>query len=327
MSLVNSTSKLPITVLIPTLNAADHLPDLLEGVLPHVEDVQILDSRSTDATVSIALAHDITILQRPFTTFGEHFQWMIAHMPVRTEWIFLMAQDERFTGSLVREMAQLFERDPEFEGYTVRWRLWFMGRPLSVIVDNLRLFRRGAVTISDVLCNEKLILQGKEGRLVGVLEHKDSLSLHEWYEKQNLYSTLEAIAKYAGKGEFSVSPKLFGTRLERRMFLKKTFFYLPLRYQAIFLYNFVWKGAWRDGRNGALWSKLRTDVYKMREYKYREMKTTGRVPSLPKARHGDFDRRILGSELQRRLLPETCSPQASSSGAAIELTAQASLRG
>lgn len=297
--------KIPITVLIPTLNAELHLNELLDSVLDYVEDVQILDSRSFDKTVDIAIIRGVTIVQRAFTTHGDHFQWMVSNMPVRTEWIFLMAQDERFTPSLVSELRRIFEQDNiSANGFTVCWRLWFMGKPLSVVIDNLRLMRVGNFRISDVICNEQIIVDGSIEKSSGLLEHKDTLSLHDWYEKQNLYSTMEAIAKFSGEKEFSVSPRLYGNRLERRMFLKKIFFKIPFRYQIIFLYNYFLRGAWRNGKTGFIWARLRSEVYRMREYKYIEMIHSGYIPDMPKARHGDYDSRIMKTEIQQILLPD-----------------------
>jgi len=296
--------KLPLTVLIPTLNAAAHLPELLDSIGDAVSDIQILDSRSVDGTVDIALERGITVVQRAFTTHGDHFQWMITNMPVKTEWVFLLAQDERFTPSLIDALNRLFAGSPNLNGYMVRWRLWFMGKPLHVVIDNLRLMRMGFFRIADVICNEQILVSGDVGKIDGVLEHKDTLTLHDWYEKQNLYSTMEAIAHVKGQGQFAVDPSFFNGRLARRMMFKKIFFLIPFRYPLVFLYNLILMGAWRDGKAGWIWAHLRSEVYRMREYKVVEMRWTGYVPSVPKARHGDFDPRIMNTELQQKLLPD-----------------------
>lgn len=297
-------SRLPLTVLIPTLNAGGHLEELLDSIGDSVEAVMVLDSRSTDATVDIALAHGIPVVQRPFTTHGDQFQWMMTHMPVTTDWVFLLAQDERFTPSLVASIRGLLDAGATLNGYTVRWRLWLMGRPLHVVIDNIRLLRHGHFHIADALCNEQIIVDGVCGRLDGILEHKDTLTLHQWYEKQNLYSTLEAIATLRGEGEFAIQPRLLGNKRARRAWIKKWFFRLPFRYVLAWFYNVVFTGAWKDGRDGLGWAHLRAEVYRMWEYKVREMRRTGRIPELPKARHGDFDARVMATELQQRLLPQ-----------------------
>lgn len=299
-------SKLPVTILIPTLNAEAHLAELLDSIGDSVQDIQILDSRSNDRTIDIALERGISVVQRAFTSFGDHFQWMVSNLPVRTEWIFLMAQDERFTPSLISSLQELLSQPNHLNGYSIRWRLWFMNKPLHIIIDNLRLMRVGQFRIADVTCNEQILVDGPTGKLSGILEHKDTITLHEWYEKQNLYSTLEAISYATKKGQFSVAPRLLGGRMARRMFIKKIFFLLPFRHQLTMLYNLIYMGAWRDGPVGIIWARLRSDVYRMYEYKVIEMRRTGFIPQFPEARHGDFDPRIIASELQQRLLPEVC---------------------
>lgn len=296
--------KLPVTVLIPTLNAGGHLTELLDSIGDAVSDIQILDSRSTDSTVDIALERGITIVQRAFTTHGDHFQWMVSNMPVKTDWVFLLAQDERFTPSLLDALRHLFSGILNLNGYTVRWRLWFMGKSLHVIIDNLRLMRMGHFRIADVICNEQILVDGPVGNLDGILEHKDTLTLHEWYEKQNLYTTMEAIAHMRGRGEFAVKPSFFKGRLARRMMIKKIFFSIPFRYLLVLIYNYFFVGAWRDGKVGFIWARLRSEVYRMREYKITEMNWSGLIPEIPKARHGDFDPRIMATTLQQNLLPD-----------------------
>jgi hypothetical protein len=62
------------------------------------------------------------------------------------------------------------------------------------------------------------------------------------------------------------------------MWMKKHFGKVPLRYCLLFLYNWLWLGAWRVGWVGYAWARLRSDVMRFREYKRRELKLTGRAP-------------------------------------------------
>ena len=142
----------------------------------------------------------------------------------------------------------------------------------------------------------------------GILEHLDSPDLYRWCEKQNRYSTAEALMRFRDDG-LAVRSSFLGSPLERRMLLKKILCRIPLRYQLLYLYHLLGKGAWRDGRIGRVWAHLRTEVYRMREFKYIEMKRPGHIPDIPKAPHGSFDPRILDSHLQRQLLPETVPAQ------------------
>ena len=298
-------NKLPITVLIPTWNAAGHLDEVLDSIADIARDVFILDSCSTDETIDIALRRGIKIAQRKFTTFGDHFNWFAKNMPIKTEWIFMLHQDERFSESLKNGLQTLFSSPPPCNGYRINWHLWFMGKPLHISSKLIRLMRKGKFNISNVLANEQILIDGEIGDIDGVLEHRDSLNLYLWNEKQNLYSTMEAVAICKNKGRFSTPPRFWGTALERRMFFKKMFFRIPFRYNLLFFYNYILNGAWRDGRIGWIWSHLRSEVYRMWELKAMEMRITGIIPEIPRMPYGDFDPRVMASELQRQVLPET----------------------
>jgi len=41
------------------------------------------------------------------------------------------------------------------------------------------------------------------------------------------------------------------------------------------------------------------EVIRMKEFKYKEMKRTGRIPEIPRAPHGDYDPRVPNSPLQK----------------------------
>lgn len=299
--------KLPVTVLIPTLNAEGHLEELLDSIEPYVEDIFIVDSFSMDKTVGIALARGVKIAQRHYVSSSDQFQWMYDKLPVKTPWIFFMAQDERFSDSLVKDLERLFAKGvpEEIDAYTVRWRLWFMGEPLHAMSDNLRLTRTGKCRVTQVACNEHFCVPGKVGRLNGILEHKDTLNLHQWYEKQNLWTTREAIQRVRPPSEDEL-PRLFGTKRQRKAFIKQTMIHTALGRFLFFWYYLLKFGAWRDGRAGWTWAKLRVWVHKVTTLKEIEMRKHGVPKVIPEGHHGTYDPRVLESELQRQLLPETC---------------------
>ena len=297
-------TKLPITVLIPTINAEGHLVELFESIRDVAEDVFIVDSLSIDRTVSMALESGVKIIQRPFITSSDQFGWMLSHLPVKTPWIFFMAQDERFSPSLKRDMARVLSGDPPVDGFTVKWRLWFMGKPLHAQTDNLRLLRTGRGRVTQVSCNEHFLVDGPVGKLDGVLEHKDTLTLYEWYEKQNIYTTREAVGRLKDTCR-DESPSLLGTGLQRKMFFKRLLTNLQCADWIMFLYYLLIYGAWRDGRVGLRWASLRVWVQQVVRLKTEEIRSMNQIPKLPEARHGDYDPRILASVLQQSLVPES----------------------
>ena len=70
------------------------------------------------------------------------------------------------------------------------------------------------------------------------------------------------------------------------------FMKVPFRYFALFLYHYVVLGAWRAGWVGYAWSRLRCDVYRLWEYKLREIRITGRLPLQRPTGPGQPDPRV-----------------------------------
>jgi glycosyltransferase involved in cell wall biosynthesis len=292
---------LPVAVVMITLNEEYHLKEAIENVKPWASEIFILDSCSTDRTVDIALDQGVNIAQRRFTNFGDQWNFAIENFPVSAPWTMKLDPDERVTPELVKEMARVCEyRDP-CNGYWMHWRLWFMGKPLHVKPSVLRLWKTGKCKFSAVLVNEHPIIDGQVGHLRGLLEHHDSLNLHHWLDKQNRYSTMEAIRIVKGDG-LATRPRLLGNGLERRMFMKKHFHRIPLRFSFYWFYLMFANGVWRDGFVGKTWAHLRVELMKMKEFKAIEMRATGRIPEAPRAPHGDYDPRVMSSDLQKKIM-------------------------
>ena len=262
-----------------SLNEAHNMEAVLSNLKGFAQEVFLVDSFSSDATVDIALANGVHVVQRRFRGFGDQWNFAMQSLPVTAPWTFKLDPDERLSDELKESIAELTSRT-DIAGWTVRRRLWFMGHPLPVVQVLLRGWRTGTCRFSDVLVNEHPLVEGKLAHARGNLEHHDSPDLHHWYDKQNRYSSAEALAAFRGSA-LSATPRLFGNALERRMWMKSKLLRLPFRSLAVFLYCYLWQGAWRVGRVGFIWARLRADVYRMRALKLYEMQIRGRELHLP----------------------------------------------
>jgi hypothetical protein len=230
------------------------------------------------------------VLQRPFTGFGDQWNFALRELPITAPWTMKLDPDERMTDALKRQIAERIAAD-DCDGMSFQRRLWFMGRPLPIRHEIVRVWRTGRCRFTDVSVNEHPIVDGRIVRVGGELEHHDSPHLDHWYEKQNRYTTLEAERRRSGA--LACAPRLTGTRLERRMWLKKHFDKVPFRFVAMFLYLYLGKGLFRAGWVGYAWSRLRAQVYWMRHVKFRELELTGRerFERIPRE-HGPPDERV-----------------------------------
>jgi glycosyltransferase involved in cell wall biosynthesis len=281
---------LPLAVVMISFNEQHNMNEVLANISGWAQEVFLVDSYSSDRTVDIALARGVTVVQRRFRGFGDQWNYAVQELPIQSPWTMKLDPDERITPELKASIETAI-RHGEADALVIRRRLWFMGRPLPVRQDILRLWRTGTCRFSEVTVNEHPLVRGRSITLQGELEHHDSPSLHHWYDKQNRYSTAEAIATYRGSS-LAASPKLFGSALERRMWIKKFYGRIPFRHFLVHLYCLLWLGAWRAGPSGRIWARMRGEVYRMREYKLIEMVWRGQATTPPTLQLGAADPRV-----------------------------------
>lgn len=280
----------PVTVVLITLNEGHNIRGALDNLAGWAAAVRVVDSYSRDDTVDIALDHGATVMQRPFRSFGDQWNFAISGVPIETPWTMKLDPDERLSEELKSALLEAMQSGT-CDGYAVKRRLWFMGRPLPVAHSLVRLWRTGRCRFADVAVNEHPIVDGKLGSVAGEMRHYDSPDLDHWYEKQNRYSSAEAVIAVKGAPLADV-PLIFGTAFQRRMWVKRHFAKFPLRYFFLFLYHLFIDGAWRAGWVGVLWSRLRSDVMRMRDYKVREIELTGKLPVRREYGPGSPDLRV-----------------------------------
>jgi glycosyltransferase involved in cell wall biosynthesis len=267
----------PVAVVMISLNEGHNLEAVCKNLAGWAQEVFLLDSFSQDETVEIALRYGVRVFQRRFRDFSDQWNFALANLPITAPWTMKLDPDERLSDKLKQNLLEAVLRG-ECDGLCITRRLWFMGRPLPVRQSLVRLWRTGHCHFTDVAVNEHPVVKGKLVDIAGDLEHHDSPDLDHWLEKQNRYTTEEAIAVH-NRTSMADAPHLLGTAFQRRMWMKKYFSKLPFRYLLFFLYNWLWLGAWRAGWVGYVWARLRSDVMRLIQYKSREMELTGRLPA------------------------------------------------
>ncbi len=271
------TAPAPVAVVMISLNEAHNMEAVCQNLAGWAQEVFLLDSHSQDGTVDIALRHGVQVAQRRFRGFGDQWNFALEHLPITAPWTMKLDPDERLSDELKANLLEAIRRD-DSDGFSMVRRLWFMGRPLPVRQTLVRLWRTGRCQFADVAVNEYPQVLGPVRFVDGEMAHYDSPDLDHWLEKQNRYTTAEAIMAHT-RSPMADTPRLLGTPLQRHMWLKKHFNKLPCRYFLLFLHHWLWLGAWRAGWAGYAWARLRSDVMRLIEYKRREIEMTGRLPA------------------------------------------------
>ena len=282
---ITDNTPLPLTVIMISRDEAHNIVPVTENLAGFAAQILLVDSYSIDATVSLALERGVHVVQRPFKNFGDQWNFAVSgSLPVDQPWSMKLDPDERLTDELKDQIrAAIFENMADAISFPRR--LWFMGRPLPVRQNVLRIWRSGTCRFTDSMVNEHPVVEGRHLHLKAELEHHDSPTLHHWYDKQNRYSTAEANIAFTGHGKTAL-PLLFGNRLERRAWVKMAYNYLPFRHFLMMLYCLVVLGAWRGGRAGFVWSRMRGEIFRMRALKRMEMQWKGAAYNVPPRANG-----------------------------------------
>jgi glycosyltransferase involved in cell wall biosynthesis len=119
-----TVSRLPLTVVIPTLDEADGIADCIRH-LSWADEVILADGGSTDETVMLGRAAGALVLEGTGPTIAAQRNAAIA--VARNEWVFALDADERITDDLRDELAQVL-RAPAHSVYQVRRQNIYLGR-------------------------------------------------------------------------------------------------------------------------------------------------------------------------------------------------------
>lgn len=241
--------KIPLSVVMITLNAGRTLKKALESVAGWADEIVLVDSGSTDATLSIARSFTDRIIYRKFDGFGAQKGFAINQ--ARHDWVLVLDADEVVSAQLAAEIADLFAHgSPTSAGYALPRNLIFLGRVLRFSGQNrqpvLRLFNRRQGGMTPVAVHESIQVDGPVGQLSGILLHDSYGSLHDYVLKMNHYTTLSA-------EEMALRHK------------KATVGLQGLRFLFTFVKIYFFKGGLLDGYPGFTWALL-SAVYPVIKY-------------------------------------------------------------
>lgn len=278
-----------------SLNEGHNLEAVLQNLAGWAQEVFLVDSYSKDDSLDIALRYGVHVVQRRFQGFGDQWNFALRELPITAPWTMKLDPDERLSEALKANLLLAMQQNTA-TGLSLVRQLWFMGQALPVHQKLIRLWQTGCCQFTDVAVNEHPVVNGLIDHVAGIMAHYDSPDLDHWLDKQNHYTTAEALIAYH-QAPLADMPRLFGTGFQRRMWLKKHFFRLPFRYELFFLYNWLWLGSWRIGWVGYAWARLRSDVMRLIEYKRREIEITGRMPDKRVCGSGKPDNRVQNGRL------------------------------
>jgi glycosyltransferase involved in cell wall biosynthesis len=257
-----SQGTVPISVMIFTLNEAANLPNCL-AALSWCSDIIVVDSFSTDATPEICAAQGTRFFQHPFQGFGSQRNWALDHTAPLHPWILMLDADECVPPELARELAEVAASDPpDISAFRLRRRFYMWGRWLrySSLYPTwvVRFIRAGRVRYENRGHAETQVVQGRIADLQHDLLDENLKGIEEWFDRQNRYSSKDAEFEFRAARASLRAKELFSAQpLVRRAALKRLAARVPARGLTYFLYSYLLRGGFLDGRHGFMFCRLR----------------------------------------------------------------------
>lgn len=305
MGVTINTAKLPVTVVIAVKNEERNLPLCLER-LSRFKKIVVIDSGSTDQTQAIAAKFGCEFI--PFKWNGHYPKkrnWYLLNHRVDTPWVFFLDADEYVADEFVNELERAIA-NTQHAGFWVNYTNYFLGHELKHGVPQLKLplFKVGAGLYEhidedtwsslDMEVHEHPVLQGSIGELKAKIDHNDFKGLRSYIAKHNEYSSWEArrymklrgvgvcavasSAKDTTRAANSVSKSVTTddehfTAIQRRKYKNLTRWWLAPAY---FLYTFVYKFGFLDGRAGYAFARMKAIYFWQIRLKIAELMSENR---------------------------------------------------
>lgn len=254
-----------LTTIILTFNSKGSLEGVVESCRAISSRILVVDSHSTDGTQELAQSLGCEVVEHAFENYSAQRNWAQEYARlVDSDWVLHLDSDEELSLDLRESIHKVLE-NPTSDGYLMRRLTHFWGKPIRFGHMNpswhLRLFRAGRGRCEDRLYDQHFICSGSTTKLKGVLLDMQSVDLERWTNTHNRWSTMEAQEVFALQQPVgsTLSEDLLGDTRERKRWAKNRLWYrapLFLRVYAFFIYSYVVKLGFLDGKVGLVYHTL-----------------------------------------------------------------------
>jgi glycosyltransferase involved in cell wall biosynthesis len=267
--------KLPISVVVLTYNEEQNIAQCLDSVTGWAADIFVVDSGSTDNTVEIARRYTDQITSHPFVNYAAQRNWSQATLPLAYEWVFHLDADEQVSPQLAAAMLAAFSGDLNgIDGFLINRRAIFLGRWLKhgglYPTYHLRLYRKNKGHCEEREYDQHYRVEGHVVTLKGDLLDDITPDLRSWTLSHERWAGMEMQEYFRQPlddvaNERQVQPRLFGTPIERRRWLRqKVYGNTPLfvRPFAYFFVRYIIRLGFLDGIEGLIFHVLQGFWYR-----------------------------------------------------------------
>lgn len=259
---------LDLSVIILTKDEELHIERCLKNINPIAKEIFIIDSFSTDRTIEIAHRYPkVRVLQNKWVNnYAYQFNWGLDNAPITGKWILRLDADEYLMPELIEELKKKLPVMPDdVSGISFNRRHIFMDKWMRhgiYPVTLLRLFRHGKGRCEQRLMDEHIQTTQGENIIFDNDFCDHNLNNLSWFcHKHVNYAVREAadlldIEIGLTGAALTDKDKAINTQAEAKRMKKHKYARQPLFWRsfAYFLYRYLLKGAWRDGREGFIFT-------------------------------------------------------------------------
>jgi len=247
------TSRHPVSAVIITMNEAANIGRCLESVR-WCDEIVVVDSGSTDATAEIAARYGCRVSVRGFTGYGDQKRHAVNQ--ASHEWILSIDADEVVTPALREELCGLLAVKSDVAGVEIPRTMVFLGREFRHGAEHaaplLRMFRKTRGGFTGAAVHERIDVQGPVTRCNAEMLHYSYVSIEQYLQKFNAYTTAAASMLQADGRRASAAA-------------------VAAAFPIAFFRQYLMKGNFLNGYPGFLWAFLSAAYPVVKYAKLREL--------------------------------------------------------
>ena len=258
------SNSVSLTAIVLTYNEEIHLERCLSSLQNVCKDIVVVDSYSTDMTECIAKGLGCKFYQNKWINYAEQFNWALDNCDISTDWVLRIDADEYLYQEDSEELRKALKNvNSEVSGFTLKLVRFFMQKEIKRMpqIKMLRLFRNGKGRSELRWMDEHIEIESGSIKDLEVRFADDNLNnIGWWTTKHNGYSIREAIDLL--DVEYNILGNNHQTNLDdqalkkRNLKLKYAKSPLFLRAFVYFVYRYILKLGFLDGKEGFLWNFL-----------------------------------------------------------------------
>lgn len=252
---------LDLAVIILTKDEELHIERCIKNILKlEPKQVFIVDSFSTDKTVEISKKLNTIVIQHSYPgTQAQQFNWALDNCPINSNWILRLDADEYLDENTISEVRTLLPTlNNDISSLSMRRFCVWQGKRIKYGMNSVilkRFFRFGVGRCENKFMDEHIVTnKGDDLLLKGFFVDENLKDISFWTDKHVDYALREAIDLLNLEYNlFENQSNFINKRKEKQIYSK-----LPLFFRAFvyFIYRYIFKLGFLDGKEGFLWHFL-----------------------------------------------------------------------